>query len=92
MKIINWIVEKNIFDNESELVNIIRSKENCKVNLVDDSFYDFDFDNKIKNKYTIDDIVIFYGSFQLGRRILRDTSFIPALFSGIILCQIHQLH
>lgn len=80
MKKVNWIVEKNIFDNETELVDVIRINENCNLNLVDDRGYDFNFDKKIKNKYNSKDVVIFYGSFQLGRRILSETNFIPALF------------
>jgi hypothetical protein len=81
MKKINWIIEKNIFeDYEFELYDIIKNRKNCNVILIDDSGYDFNFNKSIKNKYEYDDIVIFYGSLQLGRRILKETSFIPGIF------------
>jgi len=80
MKKVNWIFEKNIFiEYEQQLVDTIKgSGQNCY--LLDDSHWNFDFDRSIKNRYTEEDCVIFYGSLNLGQQIWRDTNFIPGIF------------
>jgi hypothetical protein len=80
---INWIVEKYMFEEyENQLIQTIKnSGHNCF--LVDDTDLRFDFDRDIKTKYKIDDCVLFYGSLQRGRQILRDTAFIPGIFLKI---------
>jgi hypothetical protein len=80
---INWIVEKYMFEEyEEKLVQTIRnSGHNCL--LVDDTDWRFDFDRDIKTKFKSDDCVFFYGSLQRGRQMLRDTAFIPGIFLTI---------
>jgi hypothetical protein len=80
MKKINWIIEKYIFSEyEDELCNIIKdSNNNCY--LIDDTDINFSFDKQIKNKFSETDIVIFYGSLQLGQQIWKYTNFIPGIF------------
>lgn len=77
---INWIVEKYMFEEyEEKLVQTIKnSGNNCF--LVDDTDWRFDFDRDIKSKYKPDECVLFYGSLQRGRQMLRDTAFIPGVF------------
>ncbi len=84
MKKVNWIFEKDLFDEyESRLVNAIKnSGANCIL-------YDTELLNRQRlpslkadlSKYLADDdITIFHGSLQLGRKILRETSFYPAVY------------
>ena len=83
MKNTTWIIEKYIFDEyEDRLVNAIKDS-GSKV-----MFYD-ELNNRDKNlnqflndNLTIDDIVIFHGSLQLGRQISR-MPYYPAVFMNI---------
>ncbi len=77
---INWIVEKYMFEEyEEQLVATIKdSGQNCL--LIDDTHFKYDFNKDIKNKFTENDCVIFYGSLQRGSQIWRETNFIPGIF------------
>lgn len=80
---VNWVVEKYMFENyEEHLVQVIKDTgHNCL--LVDDTNLKFDFDVEIKNKFKKNDCVLFYGSLQRGRQMLRDTPYIPGVFLTI---------
>jgi hypothetical protein len=80
---ITWLVEKFLFDEyEKRLCQTIKdSGSECIV--IDDTDINFDFDKKIKNRFTDKDCVIFYGSLQLGRKIHSRTNFIPGIFLTI---------
>jgi len=80
---VNWIFEKYLFEEyENQLVSTIKnSGQNCY--LLDDSYWDFDFDRSVKEKYKEEDCVIFYGSLNLGQRLWRETNFIPGIFLTI---------
>jgi len=78
-----WLVEKFLFeDYEDELVKTIRGLDST-CHIIDDTDINFDFDKKIKNRFTDKDCVIFYGSLQLGRKIYSRTNFIPGIFLTI---------
>jgi len=75
-----WIVEKHLFpEYENELKDaIISSGESCY--MFDDTKHTFNFDKNIKEKFTNQDWIIFYGSLQRGRQILKETDFLPGIF------------
>lgn len=83
MKTIEWIVEKNLFpEYEEKLVASIKnSGMNCY--FFDDTKYDFNFIEKIKEKYSNKDAVIFYGSLNNGQRIMRQTDLNPGVFLSV---------
>lgn len=79
---VNWIIEKYMWEYEQLLHDIIISSgNNCRI--IDDTDIDFNFNKQIKNRYSDDDCVIFYGSLQRGRQVWRETSFIPGIFLTI---------
>lgn len=82
MKKVNWIIEKDLFDQyENKLVNSIKNSGmnyllydvSSNINEINRSI---DYFN---NRYGIDDVTIFHGSLQLGRRILK-TGLFPGIF------------
>ena len=79
---VNWIFEKNMFEEyEEQLVAIIEnSGHNC--NLLDRDILNFNLD-KFKQKYKEEDCVIFYGSLNFGQRLWRETNFVPGVFLTI---------
>ena len=78
---VNWIFEKNMFEEyEQQLVDAIKNSGH-KCNLLDRDFINFNLD-KFKNRYKDDDCVIFYGSLNFGQRLWRDTNFIPGVFNN----------
>jgi len=79
---VNWIFEKNMFEEyEQQLVDAIKNSGH-KCNLLDRDFINFNLD-KFKNRYKDDDCVIFYGSLNFGQRLWRDTNFILGVFLTI---------
>ena len=81
MKEVNWILEKHIFDYESEIVEVINSFDNSNCYVFDDTdIVKFDFDRDIKNIFTEKDVVTFHGSFQRGLQIQRYTNLTPGVF------------
>jgi len=83
MKKVNWIIEKYLFpEYENKLYSIVKNSGNNCV-MLDDTKMDFSFDKEIKNKYSDNDIVMFYGSLQLGQQIWKYTNLIPGVFLTI---------
>jgi len=83
MKKVNWIIEKHLFpEYENTICSIINNSNNNCV-LLDDTKMNFSFDKEIKNKYSEQDIVLFYGSLQLGQQIWKFTNLIPGIFLTI---------
>jgi len=77
--IVNWILEKHIFEDQDNLIEAIKNSGHYCL-LVDDTDIDFDFDKEIADKFDEEDCVIFHGSLQLGRKIWNSTPFIPGIF------------
>ena len=70
MKKVNWIIEKYIFEEyEDRLANAIKNS-GMNVIFYDDIKHNNNISDFIKNKFnSIDDIVIYHGSLQHGRRV-----------------------
>lgn len=76
MKKTNWIIGKYVFEEyEDKLVSAIKNSGNNVV-FIDDSI---DNSEKIFNKFTTDDIIIYHGSFEYARK-LNKTSLYPAMY------------
>jgi hypothetical protein len=87
-----WLVEKYLFEDYEQKLHdiIIQSGSDCII--IDDTDIDFDFDKKIKNRFTDEDCVIFYGSLQLGRKIYSRTNLIPGIFLTIENYECHKYY
>lgn len=80
---VRWLIEKYLFEEyENQLKQLIIDSGNL-CTIVDDTDIFFDFDKRIKNKYTQNECIIFYGSLQLGRQIWEKTNLIPGVFLTI---------
>jgi len=77
---VNWILEKYLFDEyEDRFVKAIRDSGHS-VDIYDDSMSRFEtVEDYVKAKYTQEDIVMMHGSLQMGRRMLRTSSY-PGVF------------
>jgi hypothetical protein len=76
MKKVNWLLEKNLFDTECEMTQIIKDM-GMTVKLIEYSPYDF---NEIYNLFDENECVIFYGSIQLAKVLRREVSWIPGVY------------
>lgn len=78
MKKIKWIIDKGMFEEyEDRLVTAIKNSSNDVIfydDLKHDKIEDF-----LKTKFTDDDILMFHGSLQHGRGVLR-TSYYPGIY------------
>jgi hypothetical protein len=75
-----WLLELDLFtDTEMGLINAIK-KTGREVKTMKYIPFDDDLVNRIKNDYNDYDCVIFYGSLNLGRKILKQTNFIPGVY------------
>jgi hypothetical protein len=80
MKNVNWIIEKNLFDDyENKLVEAInKNGSNCI--LYDNDRWNSDLKKDLSKLLKDDDIVIFHGSLGLGKKMLRETSYYPGIY------------
>lgn len=79
MKTVNWVIDKYMFeDYEDRLVEAIE-KSGAKVHFYDD-MEETSIQNFFNKKFTDDDIVIFHGSLQHGRRVLNSTKQYPGIY------------
>jgi hypothetical protein len=78
MKKVNWIIDKFLFDEyEDKLANSIKNS-GMNVYFFDDT-KNHDVQTFVNKKFTDDDIVIFHGSLNHGRRILKQPVY-PGVF------------
>lgn len=87
-----WLVEKYIFEEYEQKLRDIITQSGSKCIIIDDTDMNFDFDKKIKNRFTDNDCVIFYGSLQLGRSIYSRTNFIPGIFLTVENYECHKYY
>jgi hypothetical protein len=80
---VRWLIEKYLFEEyENQLKQLVIDSGNL-CTIIDDTNIFFDFNKKIKDKYTEKECIIFYGSLQLGRQIWEKTNLIPGIFLTI---------
>lgn len=77
MKKVKWIIDKGMFEEyEDRLVSAIKNSGSDVIFYDDFKYYDItDFLNKIN----VDDIIIFHGSLQHGRKVAK-TSYYPGIY------------
>jgi hypothetical protein len=81
---INWIFEKNLFDEyEEKFVNIINNNNDSKCLLYDNDRLNSNFIPDIKAKFKDSDIVFFYGSLQLAQKFIKNTNYYPGCYLTI---------
>lgn len=94
MKKIKWIIERDLFDEyEADLIISIKENGYSEPYLIDfDSHLNLDEFNKFISKYVSeDDIVIFYGSLQMGRRMLK-TKHYPGIYLALDNYECHKYY
>ena len=78
MKKVNWVIDKDMFeDYEDKLVKSIR-ESGGEVHFYDDQ-RNTDVQKFLLDRFTMNDIVIFHGSLQHGRRVAK-TNFYPGIY------------
>ena len=79
MKKVNWIIDKYIFDEYEDRLSTAIKNSGMNVLFFDDA-KGISIDNFIKSKFnSIDDIVIFHGSLQHGKRV-SNTPVYPGIY------------
>lgn len=78
---ITWVIEKGLFpEYENKLINEIRKSGNYSFIIDDNKHYnEIEFQDMMDEQFLASDIVMFYGSLQLGRRMLRN-SYYPGIY------------
>lgn len=81
MKKVNWIIDKYIFESyEGKLVDAIK-RSGMNVHFYDD-LNETNVQRFLNQKFTDNDIVIFHGSLQHGRRVLQ-TRYYPGIYLSL---------
>ena len=80
MKKANWLLEADIFeDNSDKLVKIIKDK-GMKVHVLKYVPFDDDLAKRCLKIYDSGECVIFYGSLNFGRKLMRGTHWTPGVY------------
>jgi hypothetical protein len=91
MKKVNWLIQKDVFpEYESQLISTINSDELSVAHLIEFNPV-FNHVKDIISDFTEDDILMFHGTIQLGRRLLKENLY-PCVYLTLDNYECHRYY